>query len=50
MAVKRIAENKDRKEQLKAMLREFKKGGSAETKEKAKATSSGRGRQRFGND
>jgi len=36
LAVKRIAENKDRKEQLKAMLREFKRGGSAETKEKAK--------------
>ncbi len=36
LAVKRIAEIKDRKEQLKAMLREFQKGGSAETKEKAK--------------
>jgi hemerythrin-like domain-containing protein/uncharacterized protein (DUF2249 family) len=36
LAVKRIAENKDRKEQLKSMLLEFKSGGSAQTKEKAK--------------
>jgi uncharacterized protein len=36
LAVKRIAENKDRKEQLKAMLREFQKGRFAQTKDKAK--------------
>jgi len=37
LAVKRIAENKDRKEQLKAMLREFQEGGSpAKIKDKAK--------------
>jgi uncharacterized protein (DUF2249 family) len=30
LAVKRIAENKDRKEQLKAMLREFQEGGSTD--------------------
>ena len=37
LAVKRIAENRDRKEQLKAMLRELREGGSADKiKEKAK--------------
>jgi DUF438 domain-containing protein len=36
LAVKRIAENKDRKEQLKAMLREFQKGHLAQTKDKAR--------------
>ena len=37
LAVKRIAEDRDRKEQLKAMLREFREGGSADKiKEKAK--------------
>ena len=37
LAVKRIAENRDRKEQLKAMLREFREGGSADKiKDKAK--------------
>ena len=37
LAVKRIAENKDRKEQLKAMLREFQEGGSTDKiKDKAK--------------
>ncbi len=37
LAVKRIAEIRDRKEQLKAMLREFREGGSADkSKEKAK--------------
>jgi uncharacterized protein (DUF2249 family) len=37
LAVKRIAENRDRKEQLKALLREFREGGSAgKIKDKAK--------------
>ena len=37
LAVKRIAENRDRKEQLKGLMREFQEGGAAgKTKEKAK--------------
>jgi len=36
LAVMRIAENRDRKQQLKAMLREFQKGHFAQTKEEAK--------------